>query len=136
MESGIDRLAEVKSHLHELSNAVLVKLCERIVLKDLCVIVSVKELTGIVTAEAEGHLSKVVGSEAEEVSFLCNLISGERSSRNFNHCANFILEVSACCGDFCVSSFNNKLLNILKLFNFANERNHDFRNDLPVRMSL
>ena len=55
-------------HLHELADAVLIKLCERIVLKDLGVIVSVEELACIVTAEAEGHLSQVVGAEAEEIS--------------------------------------------------------------------
>ena len=80
MESGIDGLAELDRHIHQLANAGLIELSERIVLKDLSVIVSVEELTCVVTAEAEGHLSQVVGTEAEEVSLGSNLVSSQSSS--------------------------------------------------------
>mgnify|MGYP006928869583 CR=1 FL=1 len=53
-------LTELASHLNELAYANLVELCERIVLVDLLIIVSAEELACVVTAEAEGHLSKVV----------------------------------------------------------------------------
>ena len=62
-------LPSLDSHFHELANASLVELSERVVLEDLLVIVSVEELTCIVTAEAVSHLSKVVSTEAEEFSF-------------------------------------------------------------------
>ena len=43
MELVIDRSAELEGHLHELADALLIELCERIILKDLGVIVSVEE---------------------------------------------------------------------------------------------
>ena len=45
----IHRLSKLNGHLHQLTNACLVKFRERIVLEDLSVIVSVKELACIVT---------------------------------------------------------------------------------------
>src|SRR5699024_7833154 len=53
-------LTEFNSHLHQSADALLVKLRERIVFVNLLVIVSIEELTGVITAEAEGHLGKVV----------------------------------------------------------------------------
>lgn len=41
VELRVDGLAHSDGHLHELADAVLIKLCERIVLKDLGVIVSI-----------------------------------------------------------------------------------------------
>src|SRR5699024_10759633 len=105
-------------------------------LKDLSVIVSVKELTSVITGESVCHLCKVVCTEAEEVSFFCDLVSCKSSSRDLDHCTNLILQVAACCGDLSVSCLNNKLLNIFKLFHVAYERDHDLRNDVPGRMSI
>ena len=48
--------AEGYCHVHQLANTGLVELCEGIVLEDLCIVVSIEELTGIVTREAVGHL--------------------------------------------------------------------------------
>ena len=45
----VHRLAELDRHLHELAHTCLVKLCKRIVLEDLGVVVSVEELTCIIT---------------------------------------------------------------------------------------
>ena len=90
VELRVDGLAQRDGHLHKLAYAVLIKLCERIVLKDLGVIVSVEELACIVTAEAEGHLSQVVGAEAEELSFFCHFVGGEASSKKTSSVANFL----------------------------------------------
>jgi len=49
-------LALGDSHLHQHTNTGLIQLCKGIVLIDLGLIVSVQELTCIVTAKAEGHL--------------------------------------------------------------------------------
>ena len=62
-------------HLHQLADAVLVQLGEGIVLIDLGLVVSVQELTCVVTGETKGHLGQVVGTEAEELGFLSDLVS-------------------------------------------------------------
>mgnify|MGYP004524535503 CR=1 FL=1 len=49
VELRIYGFAKPDRHLHEIADAVLVKLCKRIVLKDLSVIVSVEELACVVT---------------------------------------------------------------------------------------
>ena len=103
MKLVIDRSAELEGHLHELANALLIELCERIILKDLGVIVSVEELACVVTAEAEGHLSKIVGAEAEEVSLCGDLISGKAGSGDLDHGADFVADVAACGCDLGVS---------------------------------
>ena len=56
-----NRLTKLDSHLHQLADTVLIQLSERIILEDLGVIVSVQELTCIITGEAEGHLGQIVG---------------------------------------------------------------------------
>ena len=86
------RLTKLDSHLHQLADTGLIQLSERIILEDLGVIVSVQELTCIITGEAEGHLGQVVGTEAEEISFLSDFISSKCCSWYFNHCTNFILK--------------------------------------------
>ena len=53
-------LTEVSGHLHQLANTLLVETGKRILLVDLLVIVRAEEGTGVVTAEAEGHLGQVV----------------------------------------------------------------------------
>ncbi len=68
------------SHLHQHANAGLIQLSKGIVLEDLGIIVSVQELACVVTGEAEGHLSQVVGAEAEELNFLRDLLSGQTCS--------------------------------------------------------
>ena len=49
MELVVYRLTEFDSCFHELANACLVKLSERIVLEDLSIIVSVEELTSVIS---------------------------------------------------------------------------------------
>ena len=51
------------SHLHQLAYAILVETCERIAFEDLVLIIGAQELRSIITAEAKGHLSKVVCAE-------------------------------------------------------------------------
>ena len=136
MELIVNWLTKLDSHFHKLAYTCLVELCEWVVFKNLAIIVSVEELTSVITAEAECHLSKVVCTEAEEVSFLSNLISCKSSSWDFNHCTNFILKLNTSSSDFSISCLYNYLLNILKFLNLANERNHDFWLNCPIRMCL
>src|SRR5699024_10450123 len=114
VELRINRLSKVDSHLHQLANANLIQLCERIVLEDLSIIVSVKELTCIVTGEAVCHLCQVVCTEAEEVSLCSNLVSCKSSSRDLDHCTNFVLQVASCSSDLSVSCLNNKFLHVFQ----------------------
>ena len=136
LDVGAGDTAELASHFYELTNAGLVDLSEGIVFVDLLVIVSGEELTSVVTAEAESHLSKVVSSETEEVCLLSDFISSKTCSWNFDHSTYFIFKLYASSSDNCVSSSNNSLFNKFKFLNFANERNHNFRNDIPFRVTL
>ena len=49
VELGINGLAELDSHFHELADTCLIELSEGIVLEDLGFILSVEELAGVVT---------------------------------------------------------------------------------------
>ena len=90
MQVGAGGTAQLGGHLHQLAHAHLIQLGEGIVLVDLLIIVSAQELAGVVTAEAEGHLSQVVGAEAEELSFFCHFVGGEASSKKTSSVANFL----------------------------------------------
>ena len=76
VQIGTGCTAELACHLDELAYTDLVELCKRIVLIDLLIVVSAEELACVVTAEAEGHLSQVVGAEGEELCFLGDLVGG------------------------------------------------------------
>ena len=77
VEVLVNRTSKGNCHVHKLTNTGGIELSEGIVLEDLGVVVSVQELAGVVTGEAEGHLSQVVRTEAEEVSVLSDLVSGQ-----------------------------------------------------------
>ena len=136
VQMAVCALAERNCHLHEFADADSVETCKRIGLIDLCLIVTGQELACVVTAEAEGHLSKVVCAEAEEVCFRCDFVSGECCSGDFDHGADFVFEIDACFFDDCVSSVDNRLLAELQFFDFADERNHDFGFHLPVGVTF
>src|SRR5699024_8558285 len=110
-----------------------IQFCKRIVLVNLSIIVCIQEFSCVITGESEGHLCQVVGTEAEEVSFFCDLVSGKSSSRDLDHGTYFVLQVDACCSDLCVSSLNYEFLYVFQLFDLSNQRDHDLRLDGPVR---
>ena len=87
------------SHLNQLANADLVQMLERIALIDLGIIVSGQELSSIVTAEAEGHLGQVVGTEAEELGFLGDLAGSQGCTGDLDHGTDLILHVNASSSD-------------------------------------
>ncbi len=135
MQLAVCAFTERNRHLHKFADADGVETCKRVGLVNLCLIVAGQELTCVVTAEAERHLSEVVGAEAEEVSFFCDFVSGKSCSRDFNHSADFVFEVNAAFFDDCVCGFDNRLFAVLQFFDFADERNHNFRLDFPVGMT-
>ena len=127
--------AEGDSHVHELANTGLIQSCEGIVLEDLGVVVSGQELAGVVTGEAVGHLSQVVGTEAEEVSVLCDFVSGQASSGDLDHGADFVLDVSAGSSDLFVGGSDNDVLDVLQFLDFAGQGDHDLGNQVPLGMT-
>ena len=54
---------QLRSHLHQLANAVRVQTSEGIALEDLVVVVGAEELASVVTGEAKSHLGHVVRAE-------------------------------------------------------------------------
>ena len=130
----IDRTSQLDGKIHQLADAVLVQAGERIALEDLGVIVRGKELARVVAAEAEGHLCEVVGAEAEEISIFGDFIRGQGGTRDFNHRADFILDLHIAGGDFSIGCFHNNLLDELQFLFLADQRNHDFGTNRPVGM--
>ena len=129
-------LALGDSHLHQLADAGLVQLGEGIVLIDLGIVVGGQELACIVTGEAEGHLSQVIGAEAEELSFLGDLVGSQAGTGDLNHGTNLVLQISAGSGDLGVSGSHNDILHELHFLHFAGEGDHDLGNQVPIGMSL
>ena len=98
--------------LHESANAVLVQLGEGIIFVNLGIVVGIQELTGIVTGEAEGHLGQVVGAEAEELSLLGDLVSGQSGTGDLDHGADLILQLHTGSGDLGIGRLYNGLLDV------------------------
>ena len=65
VELRAGRLAVRDGHLHELADAGLVELRERIVLVDLLVVVRAEELAGVVAAEAKNKA--IIAAEASKI---------------------------------------------------------------------
>ncbi len=115
MECRTGGSAKLYSHIHQLADTDRVETCKRIRFVNLILIVRREELACVVTAEAEGHLGKIVGSEAEELSLFSYIVSGESSSRDLDHGADLIPELGAACLYDLVSGLDNYILNELKL---------------------
>ena len=124
------------SHIHKFAYAGGVKTCERIGLENLVLIVRRQEFACVVAAETEGHLRKVVGTEAEKFGFFCDFVSGKCRARDFDHGTDFVFKVAACCFDESVGGFDDGLLAESKFLDFANQRNHDFGNNVPIGMTV
>ena len=80
-------------HLNKLSYPLLVQSCKRIRFIDLVLIIITKELAGIISGEAKGHLCQVIGSKGEELCLLCNFIGKECSSWDLDHSTDVILDI-------------------------------------------
>ena len=135
VDVGTSRSAELCRHLDEFADADLVEFGERIGLVDLLVVVRAEELAGVVTAETEGHLSEVVGAEGEELGFGRDRVCGERRARDLDHGADLVLHLDAGRLDALVGGLGDDGLDVRKLFDLADERDHDLGHDFPVRMS-
>ena len=50
---------------------------------------------GVVPAEPEDHLSKVIGAEAEELRLLGDLTGGQRGPGRLDHCPEHVVDLDA-----------------------------------------
>ena len=114
---------------YQLANAATVEGLEWVVVVNAQLDVLCQELAAIVTAKAAAHLGKVVGAEAEELCFCGDLVGCQCATRDFDHGSDLQIE-----GQFpglllgldlreCVQ---NDLLLVGKLFDVADQRDHDF----------
>ena len=87
--------AVLDCHLNQLADALLIQASERVGLQDLLLKVTIEDRAHVVTGEAVGHLGQVVGTEGEELCFLCDLTSGDRCARGLDHGTNHVLPRSA-----------------------------------------
>ena len=83
-----------RGHLHQLPDARLIEGGEGVLLEDARLHVGREELVDVVSADAEGGLGEVVGSEAEELGLFGDLIRGQSRARQFDHRANHVIDVS------------------------------------------
>ncbi len=105
-------------------------------LVDLVVVVRGQELAGVVTAEAKGHLSQVVGTEGEELRFGGDLIGGQRSAGDLDHGAHQVLHVHTGSSQLLVSGLDHHVLDELQLLGVADQRDHDLGDDSPIGVLL
>ena len=128
--------AHFGGHLHQLADALLVEVGERIGLVDLVVVVGVEELAGVVAAEAERHLGQVVGAEGEELGLGGDLVGGQSGARDLDHGADVVLHVDAGLCDQLVGGGGHDVLDELQLLDLADQRDHDLGLDIVLRMLL
>ena len=133
--TGTRLSAQFHRHLHQLADAHGIKARKRIGFINLVRIVRGQELACVVAREAERHLRQVVRTEAEEFRLFRNLVRRQRRAGNFNHRTYFVLQIGFRSRNQLVRRLNNDVFHELQFFHFAGKRNHDFGNDVPVRMS-
>lgn len=117
--------ATLNGHLDEFANAVDINGLERIEFVDLAVVVEGEELTGVITGEAHGELSEVVGPEGEELRFFGEFASADASARDFDHHTDVVDELFAFFGEFVFNGLDDDFLGPAVLFEFAAEWDHD-----------
>ena len=138
--AGVQRricfFTEAQRRLHQETDPLLIQFCERIIFKNLVFIISIEELARIVPGEPIGHLRQIIGAKAEEVRDLCDFIRHRAGPRRFDHRPHFVFELCAGGADLCVRSLDYDLFDKCQLFGVCRQRNHDLRNDRPVRVHL
>ena len=123
-------------NLNQLTYAVLVQMCEGILLVNLGLIVILQEFACVIAGEAEGHLRQVIGSEAEELCLLCDLICHKGCTRNLDHGSDVVPDIGILLRLHLLSGIYDLLLDKGKLLHIADKRNHDFRNDIVAVLFL
>ena len=134
MKIRIAGTAKFNSHVHQFPYTVLIEFSKRIVFKDFCIIVCSQEFPCVIAAESKGHLGQIVCTEAEEICFFCDFIRRKGSTGNLDHRTHFVLKLNPGSSDLCIRCLHNCILDKFQFLHFADQRNHDFRFHIPVRM--
>ena len=136
VQLGAGLASQLDRHLHQLADADGVEAGEGIGLVDLVRIVCRQELAGVVTREAERHLREVVGTEAEELRLLGDVVCGECRAGDLDHRADLVFELEPGFRDDVVRRLDDDILDELHFLDFARQRDHDLGNDVPIGMAL
>ncbi len=112
-------------HVDKLANTCLVEYLEWVYLQDLLLKICWQEASDIITAITECHLREVIGTEAEVLSLLCDIVSCQCGTRNLNHRTHLELNGHALfLEEFCGSITNHALLQV-KLVDDTDEWHHN-----------
>ena len=136
MDVGAGLMAQLDGHGHQLAHALLIQVGEGIGLVDLILVVIIQELARVVTGEAEGHLSQIVGAEGEELGLLGDLVGGEGGTGDLDHGAHLILHIDAGGGDDGVGGLDHHVLDVFQLLDLAHQGDHDLGHHGPVGVLL
>ena len=136
MDIRASSTAMFSSPADQLADPIHIDVSERIAFIDVLVIVILEELASIISGEAEGHLGQIVCSEGEELSGLSKFAGIDSAARNFDHRADVIVHLDLGSSDRLISSLADDVSYIIKFFLLADQRNHDFRLQVPCAMLL
>src|SRR5271155_927150 len=120
--------------LNKLADARLINRGKRVLLDDFQLLVRPEEGTRIVTAHSQASLGQVVRAEAEELRRLRNLVGGERSARNLDHCSYEIVKLHSLFFHHFGSDAVNDLDLQVEFFLEADQRNHNLRSYFNTRL--
>src|ERR1019366_5593219 len=122
--------AQLGRHLDELADAFLIEHRERVGLKDFGGFVVFLEPRIVVAGETHGGLREVVGAEGEELGLFGDLIGGEGGAGDFDHRPDHVVNLFTGFGEDFIGHANHDGFLVVELFDAADERNHDFGQNL------
>ena len=126
----------LSSPAHQFADTVYIDMSKRIGIIDVLIIVGLQELACIITREAECHLRQIVRSEGEELSRFSQFTGIDSAARNFDHRTNVVDHLDIGSSDRLIRSLTDDVSDIIELLLLTNQRNHDFRLQVPARMFL
>ena len=89
------RTATLDTILYELADTLSIDGLERISVQNLVAEILTHECSNVITREAESHLSKVIGTEREELCGTGHSVTGEGGTRNLDHGTELVVDRSA-----------------------------------------
>ena len=129
LEIGASFAPALGAHFNQLTHSGLIERGKGILLEDSLLQVLGEELVNVVTRDAVGSLGKVVGAEAEELSFLGDLIRDQCGARQFDHGADEVFDAILLFGENFFGDAADNVGLILHLLQCCGERNHDLGHD-------
>src|SRR5262249_25017878 len=131
LQIAATRAARLHGPLDELAHTLLVQHSERIILEDLLFFVILLEVGVVVARQAHSGLREIVGAEAEKLGLLGDLFPGQRAAWISHYGPPQIFELlPPPLFQHVFSTLDYDFFLFPQLLPPADERNHDFRNDL------